>query len=167
MSNLFFSPKGEISPNEFRKGAVILLALNFFLWLTWFVSFGLAMFASFVALITLYCWACLFIKRLRYAGVSELFYLMIFGSFMFALVLIVPVIMNIILPVNEQSLAMALELTERTTALQAMDNPTIEDIRPSLDLLIEVNRLTAFRQAITFFLSGAFVAFGMNRILKG
>lgn len=166
MFELFFNPTGQISSSKFRKGATILLALNYVLWLTWYVGFGMAVMGSAIAMVSIFCWACLFLKRLRYSGVPEVFYLAILANFLFVLMIVFPVLLNLILPISEESIALTTELMAANATLSGMETPTISDISPVVDLLVKSSQLGAMRSAIIFFLSGATIAFGLDRILS-
>ncbi len=166
MFALYFNPTGQISSREFRKGAIILLALNYALWLTWYVGFGMAVIGSGIAMISIFCWACLFLKRLRHSGVSEVYYIAIVANFLFALVIIFPVLLNVIMPISEESLALSTQLMEANATLRDIERPTVSEITPVIDLLVKSSQLGALRSAIIFFLSGASIAFGLDQILN-
>lgn len=166
MLNLFFSPNGQISPADFSKGAVILLAFNFVLWLAWFTNVWLALFAGLMALITIYCWACLFIKRLRWSGKSGFLFIPIFLLFMVLAWLVIPLLVMPIMPVSEESLLEFQKMDEMRENLQ--DNPpeTLGDVLPVYDQMFRVYQGFALRFAIVFFISGAITAFGFNRLIR-
>jgi len=166
MFRLLFSPDGRIFPEEFRKGAIVLLAFNFVLWLTWYTSLGLALLASIVALASIYCWACLFIKRLHDGGKTGLLFIPILIGFIIAAYLIVPTLVALILPENEQALTKALELKELQESLGSGANADPEDVREFFGLMFEVYQAAALRMAIIFFFAGALTAFLFNRKLK-
>lgn len=68
MGNLLFSPNGRITPDEFMKGAYVLIAIGIILGLLPLVSMSLSMIFSLLGLVTLWCWIVLFIKRFHDGG---------------------------------------------------------------------------------------------------
>ncbi|HID35987.1 MAG TPA: DUF805 domain-containing protein, partial [Ghiorsea sp.] len=71
MGNLLFSPSGRISPSEFMKGAIILIAIGAILQLLNLVSIKLAMGLGFtIGLVTIWCWVVLWVKRFHDASKS-------------------------------------------------------------------------------------------------
>lgn len=166
MLNLFFSPNGQISPAEFSKGAVILLAFNFVLWLAWFTNVWVALFAGFIALMSIYAWACLFIKRLRFSGKSGFLFIPVFILFVVLAWMVVPLLVVPIMPVSEDSLLEFQKMDEMRANMQ--DNPpkTLGDVLPVYDQMFKVYQGFALRFAIVFFIAGAITAFGLNRIIR-
>lgn len=166
MLNLLFSPNGQISPSEFSKGAVILLAFNFALWLIWFTNIWLALTAGLVALITIYCWACLFVKRLRHSGKSGFLYIPIFLLFLVLVGFVIPLLVTPLLPVSEESLADVQKMMEMREDLKSNPPQTLGEVLPVYDQMFLVYQGVALRFAIVFFISGAITAFGINRFIK-
>lgn len=166
MLNLLFAPNGQISPSEFSKGAVILLAFNFVLWLVWFTNIWLALFAGLIALTTIYCWACLFIKRLRFSGKSGYLFVPIFILFLILISLVVPLLVTPLLPVSEESLVEVQKMMEMRENLQTNPPQTLGDVLPVYDQMFLVYQGIALRFAIIFFISGAITAFGFNRLVR-
>ncbi|NNE57063.1 MAG: DUF805 domain-containing protein [Hellea sp.] len=164
MFKLLFNPEGRIGPDAFAKGAVILLALNFVLWLGWYVSLGVGILASLIALITVYCWACLFTKRFHDAGLPGwgfplillAFYVLV--SFVFA-------------PLLSGLFSVSPEAVEAYIVLEEFQNSdeqptTMEEIQPVIEALGILMKSMAIRSSIVFFISGAILAFGINKFLK-
>jgi len=164
MFKLLFSPEGRIFPQEFIKGAVVLLALNFILWLGWFVGFGIGILAAFIALVTVYCWGCLFAKRFHDADMTGWFFIFVLLAFLGLAMYIIPLLTAPLFPPNADTLA-ALEIVQ---GFQEADvKPTTpEEMRPVLDAMYTMMRNTAMPNSITYFISGAAIAFGLNKFLK-
>ena len=72
MGNLLFSPTGRINPNEFMKGALILILASIILSIPTALGMTGAIPAilGFVSVITIYCWIVLWIKRYHDSGKS-------------------------------------------------------------------------------------------------
>lgn len=164
MFKLLFSPEGRIGPSEFIKGAVILLALNFVLWLAWFVNLPLAMLAGIISLITIYCWVCLFTKRFHDADRTGWLFLAVFAAFMILSFLIVPMIVSLIIPPDPELMTKADELKQMQQDMAGSSDP--EDLQMLLASMFELYQSIAMRNAIVYFLSGALLAFGVNSLLK-
>ena len=164
MGKLLFSPDGRISSSEFMKGAVILLALNFFLWLSWFAGMGFGFFAAIVAIFTIYCWACLFIKRFHDAGKSGWLFIPVLAVFLVLVLFVLPLVTFPIFPVSEEALQ-AMQVIEDFQ--QANSQPTtIEEISPMLEAADTMMKARAIPSSIIYFLGGLITAFGTNKLLK-
>lgn len=167
MIKLFFSADGRIGPQEFIKGAVILLALNFVLWLAWFVSGTAGFVASLIALITIFCWGCLFTKRFHDAGLNGWMFLPTFLLFLLLAYLIVPIFLNPILPANEEMFEVLDKVEIVQEEMQINPPTTLRGIfSPILGLFKEFYELAALQSAIIYFVSGVITAFGINKLLK-
>lgn len=70
MGGLLFSPSGRINPDEFMRGAYVLVAVTFLINLLPMISINIANILKIFVLITFYCWVVLFIKRYRDGGKS-------------------------------------------------------------------------------------------------
>lgn len=68
MGNLLFSPSGRISPSEFMRGAMVLIAISFVLGILPLISFKIGSMLSLLGIILLWCWIVLFIKRFHDGG---------------------------------------------------------------------------------------------------
>ena len=156
MGNLLFVPEGEIGPQAFIKGAVILLAANFALWMTWHLSLALGMFASFTVFVLIYCWFCLFIKRFRYAGKSGWLSLLTFLLFLILSYFVASLLAGWL--VDPEFAREALEFQENMDP----DNPDIEETLAFLDRLI---RVMVLPWAAGFLIAGGIIAFGTNKLL--
>lgn len=156
MANLLFSPEGRIGPIEFRKGAVILLAANFFLWLSWYVNFGIGMLVGLVSFAFIYCWACLFVKRFHDAGKS--------GGF-FALVLLIFMIVAYLVS-NVLLVALSPDIMSMMADLQDNLDPNDPDLEYMMDAYTKIFKAIAIPFAIGYLLTGAGLAFVTNKILK-
>jgi len=165
MGNLLFSADGRISSSEFKKGAIILLALNFFLWPTWFLSPMLGMIATIISLVTIYCWGCLFAKRFHDAGKGGGFY---------AVVLLLFVLLAGIVSVFATSLKVAAkaqadpELMEKMESMQNIDrnNPDEAEIQAVMEIYAIFGQAGIVPTAISFLVVGGVIAFITNAILK-
>lgn len=164
MFKLLFSPEGRIGPSEFIKGAVILLALNFVLWLGWFVNLPIALLAGLIALMTIYCWACLFTKRFHDAGRTGWLFIAVMAAFLVLSFIVFPMIVGLLIPPDAELITKAEELKQMQQDMAGTSNP--EDLGLLLGGMFELYQSIAMRQAIVFFLSGAALAFGVNKLLN-
>ncbi len=155
MGNLLFSPGGRIGKQEFIKGAVVLLAINFFLWLAWFISMGVGVFAGLGSLALIWCWACLFIKRFADAGKS--------GGF-FALVFIGFVIVSYIMA-NVLTIILSPEMVQVAQDLQELTRETQPDMEVLMPVMTKMMKGMVIPYAAAYFLTGAAFAFGTNALL--
>jgi len=155
MGNLLFSPSGRIGRQEFIKGAVVLLAINFFLWLAWFISMGIGVFAAFGSLALIWCWACLFIKRFADAGKSGGFFALVFIGFVIVSYILANMLTIILSP---DMLEVALDLQELTQEAQ----PDMEALMPAMAKMMKG---IVIPYAASYFLTGAAFAFGINALL--
>ena len=167
MGNLLFSPMGQINSSEFKKGAVILLALNFALWLTWFTNIWLALTAGFIAFCTIYCWACLFIKRFRDANKSGFLFIGAFIVFAVLSIAVIPILVYPLMPVSEATLEQMTKMAEMQQEMMQNPPATVGEMMPLYDQVFLVYQGMALKTAITYFLSGAITAFGVNALIKG
>ncbi len=70
MGNLLFSPNGRIGAAEFQRGAIMLIGLAAIIKLSALVSYSLSNILNVAALVMLWCWVVLWIKRFHDAGKS-------------------------------------------------------------------------------------------------
>lgn len=165
MGNLLFSMDGRINAAEFSKGALVLLAINFFLWPSWFLHTGLGFLGLIGALVTIYCWACLFIKRLRDAGQPGGWFALLFILFVFLAGLISFFTMSMRLGQRMQSDP---DLISKLEDMQTMDraNPSPDELAQVLEFYALMGEVGIIPAAITFLLVGGGIAFVTNSILK-
>ncbi len=165
MNKLLFSPEGRISSAEFIKGAVILLALNFFLWPSWFVNSILGFLALAIALFSIYCWACLFTKRLRDAGQNPAWFALIFC--LYASIATIVSFFVAAMRLGVQS-ANNPEFLDKVEALQSIDrvNPSPEDFQQMLEFYAALGQVGIIPAAIIFLLFGGGFAFAVNGLLQ-
>lgn len=143
-----------------------MLAFNFVLWLVWFTNIWLALLAGLIAVISMYCWACLFIKRLRGVGKSGFLCIPIFLLFFFLVIVVIPLLVTPLLPVSEESLVEVQKMIDMREDIKNNPPQTLGEVLPVYDQMFLVYQGIALRFAIIFFISGAITAFGLNRILK-
>lgn len=156
MLNLLFSPNGRIRPDEFTKGAVVLLAINFFAWLAWFLSFEIGALVGFLSFTLIFCWFCLFAKRFRSVGRSPGFFIPVFFVFIFLMFIITNIVSAFILPPD---------IVEKVAALQEMRADPNPDFSAMTESLTELMKDMAIPYSVGFFLAGTACAFGANRNL--
>ena len=159
MGKLLFSSGGRINQEKFYKGAVILLAINFFGWLAWFGGLAAGMLASLFSLVLIYCWGCLFAKRLHDAGKSGYLYLVLLLIFIVISWLMGALLMGIFTP---EVVDFQVELQE----ISSRKTPTMDDVVDMFNLIERMYVMTAIPKAISFLLSGALIAFGVNAKLR-
>ena len=157
MGNLLFVPDGEIGPQAFIKGAVILLATNFVLWMSWHLGISIGILTSMVSLVLVYCWACLFIKRFRYAGKSGWLFLPVFIGFV-----IVSYILAQIFVVMLTDRELLMELANFQKEMDP-ENPDVEYLFGIFD---KMRRVIVLPYSAAYLLTGAAFAFGVNKLLK-
>lgn len=156
MGNLLFSPNGTINAAQFNKGAVILLAFNFFLWLSWYGGLGIGFIALLLVLASIYCWVCLFAKRFADAGKSGAWFLLIFTGFVIVSYLLSNVLIAIMSP----------EMIETAEELQRLQVEDPQNIEALMDGMGEMIKGMVIPYAIGYLISGAIFAFGTNKMLK-
>lgn len=156
MGKLLFSPEGRIGPTEFRKGAVILLAANFFLWLSWHVNFGVGMLVGVLSLTFIYCWACLFSKRFHDAGKSGGFFALVFLAF----VVLSYIISSIFLA------GLSPDIVPMVAEVQEKLDPSNPDIEYMMEAYTKIFKTFAIPYAVGYLLAGAGIAFLTNKFLK-
>lgn len=156
LGNLLFSPSGRINSSEFRKGAVILLALNFFLWLTWYAGVAVGALAALLSFGFIYCWICLFAKRFEDAGKSPAWFIAVFFGFLFLSYILAGFLALVLSP----------DLLERNAELQAAMQNDPEDIQALMPLMNQMMQSLIVPYAVAYFFAGAIIAFGTNALLK-
>lgn len=155
MGELLFNPYGQINGRDFEKGAVVLLAINFFLWLAWYGGVGVGGIAGFLSLGFIYCWFCLYAKRLRGVGQSPAWFIMIFSGFTLGSYVLAGFLLAALSP----------ELLEKFTAFQELQSANPDNPEVVLPLATELMKNIAIPYAIAYFIVGAFCAFGINKRL--
>ncbi len=156
MGSLLFSPTGRINAHDFKKGAVILLTINVLLWQAWLISMGAGVIAFFASLVLVYCWGCLFAKRLHDASKSGWIYLLIFIIFLVVSYILGGLLFGILSP----------EIAEEVQNLQEsidMDNPDMEYLLGVYDRMLKAMSLPF---TISYLAVGLALAFGVNAMLK-
>jgi hypothetical protein len=155
MGDLLFSPQGIIGKQAFHKGAVILLAVNFFMWPAWYAGLGIGFLATFLSFILIYNWACLYTKRLRGAGKSPTQFIWIFIGFVFASYIVGNAFMAWLAP----------EILEEAIVFQE----TMDPKKPDLDLVLpfyeKFFKAMAIPHAAAYFIIGSIFAFRFNASL--
>ena len=155
MGNLLFTHNGFVDRGAFHKGAVVLLAINFFLWPVWFAGMGPGFIAFFASLVLVYCWACLFIKRLRAAGKSSLWFLTIFSAFAFGSYILGSIFLSILSP----------EMVDEIVEFQKTADPKNPDMDVFLPFYDRLFKALAIPYAAAYLITGAALAFSINRNL--
>lgn len=152
MGHLLFSPEGTIGKADFSKGAVILLAANFVLWLAWLINFGVGGLVALASLMFIYCWGCLFVKRFKAAAKPGAMFILVFFGFVF---------LSYIL---SQLLAIALspDLVSQMEEMQALSESDPENIEALMPLADAFMRALVVPYAVAYFIAGAFIAFAIN-----
>lgn len=156
MGNLLFSPVGRIDAHSFKRGAVILLTVNVLLWQAWLISLGAGVMAFFASLILVYCWGCLFAKRLHDASKSGWMYMLIFVIFLVVSYVVGGILFGMLSP----------EIAEEVQNLQEsidMDNPDMEYLLGVYDRMF---RAMSLPFTISYLAVGLGLAFGINAMLK-
>ncbi len=156
MSSLFFSPSGYISRSDFKRCAAILLAINFFLWPAWHAGLGIGFTVALLGMASIYCWACLFIKRLRAAGMTGWMFLPILLGFMIGSWLLANILLGIMT---------GPELLEAVETVQAQD-PIDPDMPVLLGAYEVITKAMVVPYAVSFFVVGALIAFTLNNRLS-
>jgi len=165
LGNLLFSSEGRINAQEFLKGAIILLAFNFFLWPSWLVHSALGFLGMMLAIGSIYCWWCLFAKRLRDAGQPGGWFALFFGLFVFLAGLIT---MLVVMFRTASVVANDPELMAQMEAMQSMDqaNPTPEEMEQVFAFYAIMGEVSIIPAAIVFFVVGGGIALTANMALK-
>lgn len=157
MGALLFSPDGRIGKDAFLKGAVILLAFNFVLWLTWYIGPVAGFLGGVLAMSSVYCWACLFIKRLHDAGHSGGYFLIFLPVFLIIVYFLGSILTGVLSP----------EIAEVALEIQNLQK---EDENPDPNEIMELAApmFSAMRVpfAASFLITGFAIAKFANAILK-
>ena len=166
MLNLFFSADGRINSAEFRKGAIILLAFNFFTWPTgYFVGF-IYYLAIMAVLVSIYCWGCLFAKRFHDANKTGWFFLPLLVLFV-VLAFFLQGYLFVIL--GDPEIVKA-SLDQSDLMYEAMQEGNwqmmMQLAEADPELQVQIQRAQLIPGAIAYFLTGAAIAFGVNKLLK-
>jgi len=165
MFRLLFSPDGRIFPEEFRKGAIVLLAINFFLWPSWYLGAGVGFLAFMITLVTIYCWTCLFAKRFHDAGKSGGWFALLF--FIFA---ILSGILCFFIAAMRLGIKAAgdPELLEKVEYMQTLRGSEIgpEETETVLEIYKAMGELSIVPAAIICLIVGGGIAFITNAVLK-
>lgn len=66
MLKTLFDPSGECNPEEFMRGAIVVIAATFLIQLLDMVNVNVARWFDFTQWVIFYCWIALFIKRYHY-----------------------------------------------------------------------------------------------------
>jgi len=162
MLNLLFSSRGIIDRDSFTKGALVLLALNFFLWPLWFVHTGLGSMAGWVALISGYNWYCLFAKRLRAGGYSPGLFFAFWLMFAVLTTMTLFFVASIRLAIRANADP---ELLEKMEAMQTMDrqNPDVDMV---MDIYGQMGEVSVIPAGIIYLIFGAVIALGVNSVFR-
>lgn len=155
MGDLLFSPQGIIGKQAFHKGAVILLAVNFFMWPAWYAGLGIGVLATLLSFVLVFNWACLFTKRLRGAGKSPSQFIWIFLGFVFASYIVGNAFMAWLAPEI---------MDEAQVFIEAMD-PNNPDLSVALPFYERFFKAMAIPHAAAYFIIGSIFAFRFNASL--
>jgi len=155
MGNLLFSPEGKIGKQAFQKGAVILLAVNFFLWPIWYLGVGVGLLAAFGSLLLIYCWRCLFVKRLRAAHKPAIWFLPIFLAFAFISYILGSMFLSALSP----------EMVQEIIKFQETADPKNPDGEMFWAFYDRMFKALAIPYAAAYLVTGAAIAFILNKNL--
>lgn len=147
MGNLLFGPNGRISPADFMKGSLVLIIISFILGLLPLISMSLSMIFGILGLALIYCWVCLFMKRMRDGGKSGWMCLVPILAFIVASFIsgmIVSAIMVGGMAGNEEALAAAAESGDISAVMDAAQGMAKKTAIPSAILGAVVSYLIAF-----------------------
>lgn len=156
MFQLLFNPSGYIDSQEFRKGAVLLLALNFFMWAGWYGGPLLGSLLGMVSVITIYCWACLFIKRLADGEKSGLWFIPIFIAFFMLAYFLFAIFVGLLAP----------EVATLSDEMRQLDPFDTSNQQAVTEATGRLYKSIAIPGAIAFFLAGSMIAFSVNSRIK-
>ena len=160
MGKLLFSPEGRITSTEFIRGAVILLAVNFFLWPVWYLGLGAGFIAMLAGLFSIYCWCCLFTKRLHDSGKTGWLFLPLLVAFYILTQIFSAIFSNMFM--TEEAEKHMVYIQE---IVASQDYAGI-DMEKYMEAITVISKATVVPGAISYFLSGAILAFGVNKLLK-
>lgn len=165
IGRLLFSMNGHATRAEFFKGAFVLLILNFVLWMGWFVHKSVGILGMMIAVFSIYCWACLFAKRLREAGQPGGWFVSIFGVFVFITGLISIFVFRMrtgqILAENPNLVAIKKELDRGESA-----NRSPEEMNQVLDYYQTLGEASILPIAFVFLCVGGSIALIFNLALS-
>lgn len=159
MLNLLFNPTGRIGAQTFIRGALILLAIQFFFHLSAKISFGLFSVMSIVWLLSVYCWFCVFAKRFHDAGYSGALFIPLVVVWFIAGYFVWGFAMS--LTTDPEILTQVLEISQE---MQGSSDPALAE--EALGLISTMLSQGAIAAALASFLLSGAVAFGINAILK-
>ncbi len=150
MGNLYFSPKGRISPEVFQKSAITLIAISFVLNVLPLVSFALAALFGLVGLVMVWPWICIWIKRLHDAGKS---------GWMLLLVLLVMIVLSSIFSKVINSM-FGVSQAEMQAAMSGADG-----IMGMFSAAAQASKSIILPNAVSAAAVGLIVVFGANKFL--
>lgn len=156
MGNLLFSPQGQIGRAAFHKGAVILLAINFFAWLAWYGGLGIGSMIALLSFGLIYNWACLFIKRFRDAGQPTWLFLPVLIGFAIISYVLGGVFSEVLVP----------EVTQEVLELQETMDPRNPDLDVVLPVYTRVFKAIAIPYAAAYLIAGSLLAFLINAKMR-
>ena len=149
----FFSANGRMNSSEFMKAAIILLIINFVLWMAWKLGLGLGFIAGLISLVTIFCWTCVFSKRFHDSGKSGFLFIPALIAF-----IVIAQIIGAVMGVGN-SIAGEME------TIQNFD-PASDDPSAMLALYSGMMGKMALPSAITYTVTGAIIAFAVNALIK-
>ena len=160
MGSLLFSPKGRIDSSEFSKGALILIVINFVLWMSWTLGLGAGVLSGVVSLILIYMWGCLFAKRFHDSNKSGWLYLLIFIVYIVLFLVLTNMLVTLISPEANELLVKIQGMS------QHMDRRDQEAAMQLMAMYGPLMKMMALPYALASTIAGAILAFGINALLK-
>lgn len=161
MGNLLFSANGVMDRGQFTKAAMVLLAVNFFMWLAWFGGLGVGMLAGVLSLGLIYCWFAVFAKRLRDAGKSPAWFILILIVF-----ILVSYVVSGILMATMAAEFFSPETMAEIESVRDMDPNDPQTMGVMIEVMSPMFKALAVPYAIGYLITGAAMALGLNALLK-
>ncbi len=161
MGNLLFSPNGRIGPNEFWRGAIILIVLGALIQLAPLVSLTLGMVLGLLGLVLIWCWVVLWIKRFHDGGKSGWMSLIPIAVFILLSWIVSMVVASMFMGDMAQDMAVMTENMEN----MAEDDPSAA-LGGMMDMVSSMGKKTALPSAISGAIVSALIAYVGNMLIK-
>jgi len=159
--NLLFFPSGRITPEQFLRGALVLIAIGAAIQLLPLISLRLSLIFSLLGVVTIWCWVVLWVKRFHDGGQS---------GWMTLLVILVWIVLGFIANSIVQAMFLG-DIAEQTAdmveAMEDIDDDNVSGVFTAMfDMMGGMARKLAIPTAISSALVALGVTYGANALIK-